>query len=377
MLPSSPNPCISPVVLLTAPGQARAAWASPGSRWPMAGLCFHRERVTSSKLLWLIPGNLLPVRSALCSAAAEECRVQCPFLLALGKAKHKTPTAWEQFPSWGCRVPPSSRGAVPGSPWRGFGSGVPSRSRSSAPGRCGRRGAAGVTSAWLQLPVQLCVALAVLCRVFVLPGVERTYPEPSPIAGGGCVCVWLWQGGCRPPVSPQGLFWECPPQSQTRAAPITFLLLHVLFFSTPFATLLLPFSLHLSLLFPHSSSFLFFCFFSFCSSCLARAAARGDGVVGSSGRWAACRGAFGSSPGSRQARGVRPGTCNHAPRAGAGAGGSRAQPVPRVCRPCQGSSSGATRAQGLASAAACAALSPRLAPLPWAPVCCRWVSEGG
>lgn len=75
---------------------------------------------------------------------------------------------------------------------------------------------------------------------------------------------------------------------------------------------------------PHSSSFLFFCFFSFCSSCLSRAAARGDGVVGSSGQWAACRGAFGSSPGSRQARGVRPGTCNHAPRAGAGAGGSRA-----------------------------------------------------
>lgn len=74
--------------------------------------------------------------------------------------------------------------------------------------------------------------------------------------------------------------------------------------------------------FPHSSSILFFCFFSFCSSCLSRAAARGDGVVGSSGQWAACRGAFGSSPGSRQARGVRPGTCNHAPRAGAG--GSRA-----------------------------------------------------
>lgn len=67
---------------------------------------------------------------------------------------------------------------------------------------------------------------------------------------------------------------------------------------------------------PFFSSFLFFCFFPSSSSRLPRAAARGDGAVGCS-RWrAARRGARGSSPGSRQARGVRAGTHNHAPRAG-------------------------------------------------------------
>ena len=77
---------------------------------------------------------------------------------------------------------------------------------------------------------------------------------------------------------------------------------------------------------PFFSSFLFFCFFPSSSSRLPRAAARGDGAVGCS-RWrAARRGARGSSPGSRQARGVRAGTHNHAPRAGGARG--------RAGRPC-------------------------------------------
>lgn len=115
---------------------------------------------------------------------------------------------------------------------------------------------------------------------------------------------------------------ECPPQSQTRAAPVMFLLLHVLFSRLPLPLLSLP----LPSTSPFSSPFFLFCFFSFCSSCLSRAAARGDGGVGSSGRWAARRGARGSSPGGRPARGVRAGTRNHAPRAG-GRGG--AEPAPR------------------------------------------------
>lgn len=158
---------------------------------------------------------------------------------------------------------------------------------------------------------------------------ERTCPEPSSIAGGGGRCVYVagrmqihsvtvgttlgsrQDGAARVP--------SAITNSSCSGHVFAFA---CLIFSTPFATLLPAPSLHLSLLFPILP--LFFCFFSFCSSCLSRAAARGDGVVGSSGRWAACRGAFGSSPGSRQARGVRPGTCNHAPRAGAGTGGSRA-----------------------------------------------------
>lgn len=75
---------------------------------------------------------------------------------------------------------------------------------------------------------------------------------------------------------------------------------------------------------PFFSSFLFFCFFSSSTSRLPRAAARWDGAVGCS-RWrAAGRGARGSSPGSRPARGVRAGT---QPRAeGRGARGRAGRP---------------------------------------------------
>lgn len=93
-----------------------------------------------------------------------------------------------------------------------------------------------------------------------------------------------------------------------------------LFFPPPFAPLspTSPFSP------PFFSSFLFFCFFSSSTSRLPRAAARWDGAVGCS-RWrAAGRGARGSSPGSRPARGVRAGT---QPRAeGRGARGRAGRP---------------------------------------------------
>lgn len=193
------------LVTLMAPGQARAAWVSPGSHWPLAGLCFHRERVTSSKLLCLIPGNLLPGRSALCSAAAEKRWVPYSFLTALGKAKHKTPTAWEQCPSWGCRV----RGAVPGSPWPGFGSGVPSRSRASAPGRCGCRGAASVTSAWLHLPCSS--AWRWPCSAGCSPSLAWRGPtqSPAPLLGGACVCVDV-AGGLQTPSVTAGTVLGAP-----------------------------------------------------------------------------------------------------------------------------------------------------------------------
>lgn len=156
---------------------------------------------------------------------------------------------------------------------------------------------------------------------------------PAPWGGpaGGWpwgLCVCRWQGDTDPPCHRRDRSGSRRDGAARVPSAITnsscsghVFAFACLIFSTPFATFPAP-SLHFSLLFPILP--LFFCFFSFCSSCLLRAAARGDGVVGSSGRWAACRGAFGSSPGSRQARGVRAGTRNHAPGAGAGAGGSGA-----------------------------------------------------
>lgn len=358
------------LVTLMAPGQARAAWVSPGSHWPLAGLCFHRERVTSSKLLCLIPGNLLPGRSALCSAAAEKRWVPYSFLTALGKAKHKTPTAWEQCPSWGCRVRQQPWGCARLPMARVWQWGA-LEEQSFSPGTLWLQGSSQCHLGLAASPLQLCMALAVLCGLLALPGVERTYPEPSPIAGG-CVCVC---GRGRGAADPQCHRRDC---SGSALPKLELLRSRFCFCMSYFSRLPLPL---FSCPFPSASPFsspilplLFFCFFSFCSSCLAQAAARGDGVVGSSGRWAACRGAFGSSPGSRQARGVRPGTCNTRRGQGRARGGAE----PNLCLVSAGPARGAaTRAQGLASAAAWAALSPRLALLPRAPLCCRWDSEGG
>lgn len=225
---------------------------------------------------------------------------------------------------------------------------APQRSASASEHCARRRVAGGVALARLHLPAQRAallsqhapkrshrprVGLAVLCRAVCpqLPGedVPGAGEEPSSIAAGGVCCVYA-AGRMQPHGVTAGTALGSRRDGAARVpSAITnsscsghVFAFACLIFSTPFATLLPAPSLHLSLLFPILP--VFFCFFSFCSSCLSRAAARGDGVMGSSGQWAACRGAFGSSPGSRQARGVRPGTCNHAPRAGAGAGGSRA-----------------------------------------------------
>lgn len=173
----------------------------------------------------------------------------------------------------------------------------------------------------------------------VVPGVQRylglaaapaLLPQPTPrhshqpcwswpcsmrwpcCEAGRGVCVCGWQGDTDPRCHHRdgsGSRWDgaarVPSAIANSSCSGHVFAFACLIFWTPFATFP-ALSLHFSLLFPVLP--LFFCFFSFCSSCLSRAAARGDGVVGSSGRWAACRGAFGSSPGSRQARGVRAGT---------------------------------------------------------------------
>uniref|UniRef100_A0A674HSQ7 non-specific serine/threonine protein kinase n=1 Tax=Taeniopygia guttata TaxID=59729 RepID=A0A674HSQ7_TAEGU len=167
-------------------------------------------------------------------------------------------------------------------------------------------------SSWAWLQLQLCSQ--------PLPNTASSPAGAGPAPWGGPAWGWPWWQGDTDPRC------HCRDRSGRRrdgAARVPSAISnsscsgHVfafacLIFSTPFATL--PTSpLHFSLLLPILP--LFFCFFPFCSSCLSRAAARGDGVVGSSGRWAACRGAFGSSPGSRQARGVRAGDELHQWRA--------------------------------------------------------------
>lgn len=229
-----------------------------------------------------------------------------------GKAKHRAAGAWEQSPAWGHRVSPALGYVVLSRAGFGCGAAEPWRSTRLVPHRPPKRRVV----LGIQRHLGLAAAPALLPQPAPRHGHQPCWSWPC---STGWPCVGLAMGdvceGDRGTQSPAvitgtalgaaGTVLHGALRNHHLSCSAHVFAFACLIFSTPFATFPAP-SLHFSLLFPILP--LFFCFFSFCSSCLSRAAARGDGVVGSSGRWAACRGAFGSSPGSRQARGVRAGT---------------------------------------------------------------------
>lgn len=93
-----------PLLLLAKHREPGTALALTGQR--LGSTSLGRGRLQSaSGLLLACYWELAPSKVCFLPPASEGCCVRHPFSRAVRKAKHKTPTAWEQFPTWGCRDP--------------------------------------------------------------------------------------------------------------------------------------------------------------------------------------------------------------------------------------------------------------------------------